>query len=65
MKDLNGGVRRGDPHASSEASITGSSAECTEVKKIASESCRQVNVRAAELVKENSPDVPGVPHKTW
>ena len=63
-KDLNNGVRHGDPHVSSKASVTGSSAEYVEAKKITSESCEQVNVAPAELVKENSPDVPSVPHKT-
>ena len=42
----------------------GSSAEHVEAKKITSESCEQVNVAPAELVKENSPDVPSVPHNT-
>ena len=41
------------PHASSKAPVTGSSAECAEAKKIASESCGQVNVALAESVKEN------------
>ena len=64
MKDLNDGVRHGDPHASSKASVMGSSAKHVEAKKITSESCEQVNVAPAELVKANSPDVPSVPHKT-
>ena len=55
--------RRGNPNASADASVTGSSSECAEAKKITSESCEQVNVGTAELVKKNSPDVPGVPHK--
>ena len=63
-KDVDNGVRQGDPHASSKASLTRSSAECAEVKKIVSESCGQVNVAAAESVKENSPDVSSVPHET-
>ena len=41
--------------------MTRSSAE---VKKIVSESCGQVNVAPAETIKENSPDVPSVTHKT-
>ena len=44
------------PHASSKISVTGSSAECVEAKKIASESCAQVSVAPAESVKENSPN---------
>ena len=63
-KDVDDGVRHGDPHASSKAPLTSSSAECAEVKKIVGESCGQVNVAPAESVKENSPDVPSVPHKT-
>ena len=34
------------------------------MKKIVSESCGQVNVAPAESVKENSPEVPSVPHET-
>ena len=34
----------------------GSSAECAKAKKIASESCGQVNVAPAESVKENPPN---------
>ena len=34
------------------------------MKKIASRSCRQVNVAPAETIKENSPSVPSVAHKT-
>ena len=49
---------------SSKASVMGSSTEHIEAKKITSESCEQVNVAPAELVKENSPDVPSVPHNT-
>ena len=64
MKDLNDEVRHGDPRASFKASVTGSSAEHVEAKKITSESCEQVNVAPAEVVKANSPDVPSVPHKT-
>ena len=60
-KDVDDGVRHGDPHASSKAPLTSSSAECAEVKKIVGESCGQVNVAPAESVKENSPDVPSVP----
>ena len=56
-------VRHGDPHASSKASLTSSSAKCAEVKKIDSESCGQVNVTPAESFKENSPDVPSMPHR--
>ena len=44
--------------------MTSSSAECAEVKRIVSESCGQAKVAPAESVKENSPDVPSVPHKT-
>ena len=63
-KDVDNGVRQGDPHASSKASLTRSSAECAEVKKIVSESCGKVNVAPAESVKENSSDVSSVPHET-
>ena len=38
---------------SSKASVTGSSAEHVEAKKINSESCEQVNVAPVELVKAN------------
>ena len=64
MKDLGDRVGRRDPYASSEASVTNSSSGCTEAKKIASENCGQVSVGAVESVKENLPDVPGVPHVT-
>src|SRR5438128_2140825 len=57
-------VRHAGPHTSSKASVTGSSTECTEAKKIASESCRQVSVAAAESAKKYSPDVPSVQHET-
>ena len=33
-KDVDDGVRHGDPHASSKASVTSSSAECTEATTI-------------------------------
>ena len=39
--------------------MTGNSVEWAETKKIAIESCGQVNVGAAKSVKEDSPDVPG------
>ena len=46
--------------------MSGSSAECAQAKKIASESCSgQVNVAPAESVKDNPPDVPSVPNKAW
>ena len=44
--------------------MTSSSAKHAEAKKITSESCEQVNVAPAELVKANSPNVPSVPHRT-
>ena len=64
MKDVDDGVRQGDPHASSNALLTSSSAKCAEVKKIVSENCGQVNVAPAESVKGNSSDVASVPHET-
>ena len=64
MKGLDDGVRHEDPHASSKASVTDSSAECIKAKKIASESCGQVNAAPAESVKETSPEVSSVAHET-
>ena len=60
-KDLDHRVRRGNLHASCEALMTCSSAD---VKKIASESCGQVNIAAADPVKESPPDMPSVLHET-
>ena len=42
-KNLDDGVRNGDPQASSKASVMGSSIECIKAKKIANKSCGQVN----------------------
>ena len=52
-----------ETHGSSKASVTSSSVECAKVE-IVIESCRQTNVALAESVKENSPDLPSVPHET-
>ena len=48
MKDVDDGVRQGDPHASSNALLTSSSAKCAEVKKIVSESCQCCTSRISQ-----------------